>query len=213
MVTGADALFERWPGAALLIDSNGRLLRCTPSAVHLLERTGCVERSPAGDLAFADAATRQALTTAVQRCLDSGRPTPCPALPRGRALRHTVVLHLHALGGRAPAPPPFDAATSGGAVLALLTALQPERDALAEEAIVRSALGLTHGEARVALALHEHADVSLAAQALCSAPGTARSHLKRIYQKLHVSRQGELILLVERCLAAHFASRNELARR
>lgn len=195
-VAAAFAVFDLWPGAAILLDAGARLRRCTAAARRMLEQSGCVEQGNDGEPVLVDAGHRETLIACVRHCIGQRVPVPCQLPSRAGRPGDAIVLHLHALDAKS------DTARTGmPAVLAVLPLLKPARDADAAEATLRAALGLTHGEARVALALHAHADVTLAARALHTAPATARSHLKRIYQKLHLTRQGELIVLVERCLA------------
>ena len=61
---------------------------------------------------------------------------------------------------------------------------------------LRDLFGLTAAEARLALALHRHADLSLAAQACAITPATAQTRLKVIFGKTGERGQPALVRLV-----------------
>jgi DNA-binding CsgD family transcriptional regulator len=73
-------------------------------------------------------------------------------------------------------------------------------------AAIRAFFGLTPTESEIAARLADGADISEIAAALEIRPGTVRVHLRSIYRKTHVSRQGELVRLVL-CSVARFALR------
>lgn len=61
---------------------------------------------------------------------------------------------------------------------------------------IREALGLTAREAQIAQALAEGLSLTEAARRLCIQIGTARNHLKSIFEKSGARRQGELVALL-----------------
>ena len=78
--------------------------------------------------------------------------------------------------------------------------VNPELDAPPDATIVRDLLGLTLGEARVASLVGEGMSPRDAAQKLGVSVETARTVLKRVFQKVGVSRQSELVALMSRLL-------------
>ena len=73
-------------------------------------------------------------------------------------------------------------------------------------AAIREFFGLTPTEAEIAARLADGDNISEIAAALDIRPGTVRVHLRSIYRKTRVSRQGELVRLVL-CSIARFALR------
>lgn len=73
-------------------------------------------------------------------------------------------------------------------------------------AAIREFFGLTPTEAEIAARLADGDNISEIAGALDIRPGTVRVHLRSIYRKTRVSRQGELVRLVL-CSIARFALR------
>ncbi|SHG24862.1 DNA-binding transcriptional regulator, CsgD family [Kaistia soli DSM 19436] len=82
----------------------------------------------------------------------------------------------------------------------LMLAKDLETDQLIEPTIIRKVFGLTTGEARLASLLAGSRDVKEAARALGISEGTARVVLKRIFSKVGVSRQVELVSLLRRLI-------------
>ena len=62
--------------------------------------------------------------------------------------------------------------------------------------LIRQALGLTEREAEIAALLAEGSDLSAIAERLRIGIGTARNHLKSIFDKTGTGRQGELVALL-----------------
>lgn len=186
----------------ILVDTEGRLLHCNPSAQAQLARSGVLTASRGRRRPGLTGRFRRLLAAAIARLLagasggSSIRINPVPGSHGPCTTRPAQVLHLH------PVPSQFHGSRGQppcvlGFVSELDTAGEKTGSALL---MITSVLGLTAGEARVALVLREYPDVEHCAQTLAITPATARSHLKRIYQKLGISRQGELLLLLERCL-------------
>jgi DNA-binding CsgD family transcriptional regulator len=64
------------------------------------------------------------------------------------------------------------------------------------QAALRAAFGLTASEARVCATLAEGENIQALSQTLCISTQTARTHLKRIFDKTETTRQAELIRLL-----------------
>ncbi|MFG1417265.1 helix-turn-helix transcriptional regulator [Xanthobacter sp. V0B-10] len=91
----------------------------------------------------------------------------------------------------APAGAPRDNADSKAHVLVLAQPL--EQDRVIDPAVLRNTFNLTLGEARLAALLGAGHSLKDAASTLGITEGTARVVLKRVFQKLGVSRQAELV--------------------
>ncbi|MFN5688417.1 helix-turn-helix transcriptional regulator, partial [Bradyrhizobium sp.] len=80
----------------------------------------------------------------------------------------------------------------------MVLAIQQNLDEPADPAVVRDVLGLTLGEARVAALVGAGLPPRDAANRLGIAEDTARNVLKRVFQKVGISRQSELVGLLAR---------------
>jgi hypothetical protein len=60
--------------------------------------------------------------------------------------------------------------------------------------------GLTSAEVRLALALHAHASLELAAEAVDITAGSARTRLKLLFDKVGVHSQAKLLRLLDTVL-------------
>ncbi|MFN5405698.1 helix-turn-helix transcriptional regulator, partial [Bradyrhizobium sp.] len=80
----------------------------------------------------------------------------------------------------------------------MVLAIQQKLDEPADPAVVRDVLGLTLGEARVAALVGAGLPPRDAANRLGIAEDTARNVLKRVFQKVGISRQSELVGLLAR---------------
>ena len=97
-----------------------------------------------------------------------------------------LVLEVHPTRGMGADHRPWE-------VGAIVLVVDPLSRARIDPGSVATVLGLSPMETRVAIALvsgHPTADI---ARALECAEGTVRTHLKRIYRKLGISRQTELV--------------------
>lgn len=81
-----------------------------------------------------------------------------------------------------------------GVARTLLLAMPVERNHIVEPAVLRDLFGLTLGEARLASLIGSGVAVRAAAGKLGVTEATARVVLKRVFQKLGVNRQAELVL-------------------
>ena len=103
--------------------------------------------------------------------------------------RSRLVVHVLPVGNRQK-----DFGIGGVAVLVLL--VEPGRPAQLDAELVASALGLTETESQVAVALAIGKTASDMAQERGLKVSTVRFHINRIYTKLGLSRQTDLIRLV-----------------
>ena len=82
-------------------------------------------------------------------------------------------------------------------VAALVLVTDPARRTRIDPAVAAAALGLTGMESRVAVLLAEGMNVAEVAAATGRKESTIRSHVKRMFVKHHLSRQADLVRLVQ----------------
>ena len=90
-----------------------------------------------------------------------------------------------------------DGTAIGEAGRILVLALDPNQTKCLDEQALRERYNLTPAEARLAIAIGSGERLIDAAEKLAVTPNTARTHLKRIFNKTNTSRQTELILLLQ----------------
>lgn len=83
-----------------------------------------------------------------------------------------------------------------GQASAMIAVADPERRPWSRLEMFARAYGLTAGEIRLLGAIIDGTGIESAAERLDISAATARTHLQRIFQKTHTSRQSELIRLV-----------------
>lgn len=166
-----------------VLGSGGRLMAANPSLVALMPHT--LSDQP-GRLAATDPAADRLLREAVER---SGEARPVRSIPiAAREERPPVILHLVPIRGAA-----HDVFTRARFVLVATPVVA--RDVPGAD-VVQGLFDLTPAEARLA-ALIAAGDAPIPAAAkLGITPNTARTVLKRVFQKTGVSRQAELVGLL-----------------
>lgn len=180
----------------MVLDIECSILRCNVRAKSLLSQAGAFGASTDAKPAFTRPVRQKIAALVVDTLLGGAGATRSMRIDESTGqTSKAIVLHMHplpsALYGKRRKPPH---------VLVHVSSLRQSGNAQHHIGILRPVLGLTQAEARIAIALREHVDVERAAGAIGIATGTARSHLKRIYQKLGIERQGALLQLVERVL-------------
>lgn len=180
--------------SVLLVDGEGRVVFASASAETLLRSSGAL-RTERGRLS----ASRAVETRALQRLIAEAS---CTSLGGGVSPGGTLAL-----------PQPSDD-TPLAVVVAPLRDLRPLLGAARPTAIVlagapsaaptasaptlRALYGLTPAEAAVAAAIGGGRPLAAAAADLGISPLTARTHLKRVFDKTGVHRQVELVRLIAR---------------
>lgn len=188
---GARAALDRLAAAVLLVDAAGRVAVANRSARELLEQSELLAL-PNGRLRALHAADRTALKKLLGAAL-------APVAPDRRG-RGGVVTLRGAGSSRplqivaAPLEGGFDTGSASPVAVLLLGAGRAPTAGLA--GALATAYGLTPGEARVALALLEGADVEGAAARLRISRETVRTHLKRLFDKVGTTRQADLLRLL-----------------
>ncbi len=184
--TDALALVRR---AAISIDGSGRVTRVNAAAEAIFDDWFGVR---GGRLAARDPRAAAEIGSLVDR-IRAGRgwiDFEGRKIVLMRGTRRPLVLealNLDAVAG------PF----SGGRVLLLISDLEQEKRGPAAD-ILRRLFGLTPAEARLAMLLGHEMSLAEAAGTMGITMLTARSHLKRIFEKAGITRQADLIALLNR---------------
>lgn len=180
------ALLEsRWLGLVQL-DSQGRILEANDRAQGvLLERDGLLDEGGmlAGRNPGEDAEIQRLLAQALAPYGPPGIGGSMK-ITRGKD-RAPLVLEIH--------PVPQEGDTAPWQLGALVLIVDPASRPRGEPELVTKLLGLTPAESRVAVAIAAGQTVAGTALELGCAEGTARTHLKRIYRKLGIRKQTELV--------------------
>lgn len=170
-VVHANAVADSYAGRGLSVQ-NGRLVAATHEsqrALDLLLR----------DAIWPNASAPRIAPVALARGADRR-----PLLVQAMALRPT---ETQAVGGLLR--------SNAGAILLIV---DPDTTSPPASEDTLRLLGLTPAEARIAAILGTGASPEAAAEALGLSVGTARNHIKRIFSKLDVARQSQLVALLAR---------------
>lgn len=172
--------------SVLLVDRERRILYANPAAWGMI-RAGDTLRLSNGVLEANRAGATRALAVAVAQA----------ASDESAIARRGLGIPLHS-GGGAPAAlhvlplRPGRAGGDGGAVAAIFVA-QADAPFVAPTKVVAALFDLTPAEGRVFEQIATGLTVADAAEALCIAPSTVKTHLLRIYGKLGVRRQSAVV--------------------
>lgn len=146
-------------------------------------------------------------TTGVERALDKA----LSAADSSMADRGPLVTAINRPNGEGPLLARFVGLRSGGPgangrarVLALLDA--PERAPAPDPSAALQVFGLTPAEARVATLVGSGVSPKEVARRIGNTEGTVRTTINRIFAKLGLSRQGELVAFVARLSSLHLKS-------
>jgi DNA-binding CsgD family transcriptional regulator len=175
-----------------LVDRQGRVIHAN-AAGHALLAAGDVLANVGGRLAACDASTDRLLHEIFTAAGEGDIAMGSKGIAVPLIGRNNVPYVIHAL------PLTSGARRHGGRTYAAAAALFVHKAALqtpsAPEAIAR-AFGLTPTELRVLLALVEVGAAPAVAEALGVSTETVKTHLGRLYQKIGVGRQADLVKVV-----------------
>jgi PAS domain-containing protein len=192
-----DAALDQLHKAMLLFDARGRVVKLNAPAESLL-REGSMLMRRGESLVACHASTD--LGAAISHACGCDTPrkganacrTHSRLLLRDRTGRALGVADLHPLPRRGD---------SGGGFAAVMFVQIVGAPAIVDGPDVLHAMfGLTSAEARLALALHSHASLESAAEAVGITAGSARTRLKLLYQKVGVNTQAKLLRLLDAVL-------------
>lgn len=182
------AAFETSGHAVALLDRFGKVIRVNASAERLL---GPDPKIVQGRITASDHKVSAALDRALHALLWSSSGlalTPPVVLPR--AEKHPLLAYL--------LRPQAICADALAACQAVVVFVDPDSAAQPPEAHLKVAFGLSAAEARLASRLATGERLEAAAEALGITYHTARTELKRVFAKLDVSRQSELVAVLSR---------------
>ena len=174
------------------LDSLGRVVFSNPAGQLLLgDQLQLVNEQ----LRIGSGSTREAIEQAIARTLsgDSRRliDEQKPFLIHSNRADRRLVVYLLPVGARTHLAEQFLTHTR-----AIVLVIEQKPDEPADPAVVRDVLGLTLGEARVAALVGSGVPPREAAEKLGIAEETARTVLKRVFSKVGVSRQSELVAVL-----------------
>jgi DNA-binding CsgD family transcriptional regulator/PAS domain-containing protein len=179
---------DRLTVAVLLVDADSRIMYANEKADALLAaQTHVISR--AGMLATVNAATVEPLADAIRRTTSQDLGSRGIGIPVGLGRTSPAVAYVLPLGtGVArsafqPAAAAVFVSTSVGAVPA-------------PEAVMATLYDLTPSEARVLLKIGEGQTVTAVALELAVSENTVKTHLARVFQKVGVNRQPDLVSIV-----------------
>ena len=174
---------------ALLVGSGGHPRLVNRAAREILKKRDGLWLD-SGRLQTGRPADMRALMTLLSQviaCPGEGEPKQSPhIIPRQRA---RTALPVRVMPG-----PDLETWPGTAPGLALVTLQDPEQALNADEGILRTLYGLTHGEAVLASQLAQGRSLEQAAEVLFISGHTARTHLKRIFLKTDTHRQPELVV-------------------
>lgn len=188
-VTEANLLDNRRIGAVHL-DRRGRIMAVNDRARGILRHTDALSDRDGMLRARVPDDQRR-----LERLVAASLPTPgtvavSGSMPiRRSSLLLPLVVHIKPVG----VPQPDYGVRH---VAALVLIVQPEHRHRLDPGLIAATLGLTPGESQVATWLADGRSVDEMARAMGHTRGAIYWHLKQIYQKLHISRQAELVWLV-----------------
>jgi DNA-binding CsgD family transcriptional regulator len=193
-----DGMLDAMPGAALLLERRGAVLRMNAAAEILLNEADglALVRSDGAQLRAQATVEARALASRVAAALSVARGEDCElggalriSRPSGRPALIVVVT---------PLPPPSFSlweAVDGGA-RALVQIIDPCAPVLAQADRLKEAVGLTATEARVAALIGVGMSTTETATTLGISPNTVKTHLARCFEKASVHSQAALARLI-----------------
>ena len=188
--TSVTALLENQRIGVVHLDRRGRILAANDRALHILrdgdvlsDKDGVLNTRAPGEQPGLDRLVAAALPAAGTVAVSGSMP-----LSRSSGLPPLVV-HVKPVG--VPQPD-----YGGRHVAALVLLVEPQHRHRIDPGLVGAALGLTPGESQVAAWLAEGRSVADMARDTGHSRRAIYWHLQQIYQKLHISRQADLVRLV-----------------
>lgn len=185
---------DRLPIGVILLDEARRPILVNRAAQAILDRNDGLTLAPNGlRAARRDEAARLAALVAAATSTPLRRGAAVAGSGAGGALaisRPSLCRPLSVL----VSPLHADQYRLGAQVaVAAVFVSDPEERRAPDEEVIRRLYGLTRGEARLVLELLAGRSLGEAADELSISGNTARTHLKRVFAKMGVSRQSELI--------------------
>jgi DNA-binding CsgD family transcriptional regulator len=180
--------------AVAMLDRSGRVVQINRAAEELLRRSAGLRIAPDRRLILASQDARASLAKALAMCsypveMTVSNQDPAARIPMAREGRSPLILTVHAISR----------AHSGAfGAIALLFVSDPDTVAHESRSTLRPAFGLTPAEVRLARALCNGETLKAFSERQGVAYETARSQLRRIFDKTGARRQSDLIRLILR---------------
>jgi DNA-binding CsgD family transcriptional regulator len=174
----------------ILTSGDRKICYANASAERFLESGGSL-REINGRLTIADGTTRRAFEAALSAASrgDPGIGAQGVGIPLFSDQGYPAVCYMLPINGSA-------ARSARGAASVALFISTHAHAAPAPAAVVATIFGLTSAEARFACALQSSEALGVAADRLGISANTAKTHLKRVYEKTGTSRRSELHELI-----------------
>ena len=173
----------------IYLDQYARVIEANDRGRNLLRR-GDGLSDPGGRLQATVPTEREQLTRLVARALPvAGAPVSGSMLLRRASLLPHFVVHVSPVGA-------LQLDFGARRVAALVLLVEPNYQPRLDPDLVARTLGLTPAESHIAVGLAEGRSVRDIAVTTGRTEGTVYWHLKRIYHKLGISRQADLVRLV-----------------
>jgi len=184
-------VMDRLSVGVVVLDSSGRVLKCSPGAKTALSRRDGLQVQ-AGRLRAATQREDAQLQAAIRAAAESSASGEAPVtkalnVSRSERIRGLGIV-VQTIGRNARAP--------GCAAAVAVYLRDPEELAEVESDLVRQLFDLTPAEAAVARRLASGLSLEEVAAALDISRNTARAHLRSIFSKSGISRQTELVRLM-----------------
>jgi DNA-binding CsgD family transcriptional regulator len=169
------------PFGVILSAPDGRIVHANPLARHLLARHQPLAVGADGRLAAEQAQASRRLREAIRTVTGGLQPRVVWQRELTHGPHQAVV--VRALPG-----------AHDGSPLASIFVADPR--SLPRESTLRELHGFTPAEARVALEMLQGHTIAEAARRLGTSPNTVKTQLQRVFEKLQVSRQAEMVRLL-----------------
>ncbi len=180
------AALNRLPTGIVVVERDAHVVFMNSLGAEYLGRSGALSLGSNGICRTARTAETAELHQLVNEVIDGGSNAPARALAvtRNHEDRPLSVV-ISPLATNAGAPP-----------VAVLLVSDPDRQALPTAETIARLFDLTEAEARLTIALGEGLRIEDAAERLGITLSSARTYLKRIFNKTGITRQAELVRLV-----------------
>ena len=193
-----ERILDAMPSAAWLLDCKANVIQANAAADALLKRRDgvLVVRADGLRLSAQSAVETRLLTSAIAQALAIARGEDCDFRGPPRISRQSGRQPLLALV--TPLPPRaftlWEAFDGGARVLVQI--VDPDEPVTAQAEVIRSLVGLTAAEARVAAHVGALPGLAAVAAKLGLSENTVKTHLRRVFEKTGARSQAELARLM-----------------
>jgi DNA-binding CsgD family transcriptional regulator len=190
VLAAGDRVLDTLPYGLVFLAADCSVVHCNRTAEQFL-RDGDGLSMRAGAICAADRSAGADLRNMILRALSVSAPTTAVSVPRPSCRRAYQVV-------AAPLRSGFRQFTGMAAPSVVVFIVDPESGRPTDRDLLVQLYGLTPKEALIAQNLSQGKSVEETAQELHIRYETARTHLRRIFSKMQISRQSELVLFLAR---------------